>query len=133
MFNNRYGTDKLTWAMLLLAVMVSVIGMFLPQGAKSVLITVSTVFTILAVLRMFSRNFTARRNELYKYLQFENKLKNRWATITKKRGKIINLKDRRNYRYFTCGYCMQKLRVPRNKGRIRITCTKCGHKFEAKT
>jgi len=32
-----------------------------------------------------------------------------------------------------CPACHQELRVPSGKGRIRITCSACGHKFEATT
>ena len=41
--------------------------------------------------------------------------------------------DHRRYKYFLCPQCAQRLRVPRGKGKIRITCTHCGNKFDAKS
>lgn len=39
----------------------------------------------------------------------------------------------RNYRYLVCPQCQQKLRVPRGKGKIKVTCTKCRNQFIAKS
>lgn len=41
----------------------------------------------------------------------------------------VKSQQRKVYRFFTCPQCSQKLRVPKNKGKVRITCTKCGHSF----
>ncbi len=35
------------------------------------------------------------------------------------------------YNYFTCPKCRRALRVPKGKGKIQITCPKCGEKFLA--
>ena len=39
----------------------------------------------------------------------------------------------RTYRYLICPQCSQRLRVPRGKGKIRVTCTKCRNQFIAKS
>ena len=39
----------------------------------------------------------------------------------------------RQYKYFICPQCTQRLRVPRKKGRLRVTCTRCGNVFEIKS
>ena len=33
------------------------------------------------------------------------------------------------FRFFKCPVCKQKLRVPKGKGKVEITCPKCGNKF----
>ena len=45
------------------------------------------------------------------------------------------LKNRadREHRYFTCKNCKTICRVPIGKGRIVITCPKCGAQIQAKT
>ncbi|MBR3231854.1 MAG: hypothetical protein IKF75_04170, partial [Lachnospiraceae bacterium] len=45
-------------------------------------------------------------------------------------GKKQEWKDRKTYRYFKCPGCGQEVRVPKGKGRIRITCPKCHQSFE---
>lgn len=39
----------------------------------------------------------------------------------------------RQYKYFICPQCTQRLRVPRGKGKLRVTCTRCGNVFETKS
>ena len=41
--------------------------------------------------------------------------------------------ERRKYKVFICPTCKQKLRVPRGKGKISISCPKCGTSFIKKT
>ena len=42
-------------------------------------------------------------------------------------------REYRTYRYLICPQCSQRLRVPRGKGKIRVTCTKCHNQFIAKS
>lgn len=77
--------------------------------------------------RILSKNIYKRQAENAKYQQaaarvqgFFRTLKQRWH-------------DRKDYKYFRCPSCRAQLRVPRHKGRIRITCRKCQKQFEAKT
>ena len=37
--------------------------------------------------------------------------------------------NRRLYHYYRCPQCRQKLRVPRGRGRIQISCPRCGTQF----
>ena len=41
-------------------------------------------------------------------------------------------RDRKNYRYFKCPCCKQVQKAPKGRGRIRVTCHKCGNVFEKK-
>ncbi len=41
--------------------------------------------------------------------------------------------DKRYYKYFNCPNCNQKVRVPKGKGKIEITCPKCRTSFIRKT
>jgi uncharacterized C2H2 Zn-finger protein len=42
-------------------------------------------------------------------------------------------RDRKLYRYFHCPECSQTVRVPKRKGKIRISCPRCGNAFVKKT
>lgn len=37
------------------------------------------------------------------------------------------------YKIFVCEGCNQKLRVPRRKGKVTVTCKKCGNVFKGRT
>ncbi|SDN27931.1 hypothetical protein [Acetanaerobacterium elongatum] len=78
---------------------------------------------VLAFFRVLSRNIPKRTAENIKYLSFRNRIKG-WFTT--KRQQFAN---RKYYRYFICKTCRQKLRVPRGKGKIEISCPKCGNHF----
>ena len=51
--------------------------------------------------------------------------------------KFRGLKDqwanRKLYHYYRCPKCRQKLRVPRGRGRIQISCPRCGTQFIKKS
>lgn len=112
----RYGTDKLTIAILTTGLLVCVVSMFIPvPGVKLALAFGSYVFTGWAIFRTLSRNTYKRYQENRRYLNFLQRLKDR------------------QHRYYTCPGCRQTVRVPRGKGKISIKCPKCGAKFVKKT
>ena len=41
--------------------------------------------------------------------------------------------NRKLYHYYRCPQCRQKLRVPRGRGRIQISCPRCGTQFIKKS
>ena len=45
-------------------------------------------------------------------------------------NKIMNLID---YKVINCPNCSTRVRVPKNKGKIKVTCKKCGENFIIKT
>lgn len=121
----RYGSDQLNMALLVFAVLVSLINSVLAIFLRGSKIYGSIVAPILSVIvyglliysfiRMFSRNIYKRQRENRRFTQL-------W----------VRLKDRSN-RYFRCPNCKQTVRVPRGRGKICIRCPKCGEKFTRKT
>ena len=85
------------------------------------------ILLVYADFRMFSRDIPRRRAENAKYLALRGRLT----------GEVRNLQDRwrqrKDYAFFRCPDCKAMLRVPRGKGKIRVTCRKCGNAFERKT
>ncbi|OQB23673.1 MAG: hypothetical protein BWY11_01664 [Firmicutes bacterium ADurb.Bin182] len=136
MFHGRYGLDALSRAMIWCALALSVPTLFIQHGsaARYVLSGLTTVILILALLRAFSRNFAARQSELYRFSHIE---RNIGAFFARARDSLRSgrneFEERRKYKHLTCPQCMQKLRVPRGKGKLRVTCTRCGNKFNAKS
>ena len=120
----RNGADQFTRALTVAALALVFINLFVRSGA---LLLLWLAIMVYAYFRMFSRNTARRREENGRYLQFEYKV------TTAVRGWWDRLRQRKDYVFFRCPDCRAMLRVPRGKGRIRVTCRKCGNAFERKT
>ena len=119
----RYGVDQLTWVLLVLALVLSLCGSIFQIGFLRLLCWVVLFF---CYFRIFSRNIYARQMENQKLLRLWYRLKNKTANRP-------TAQERKNYKVFFCPTCKQKLRVPRGKGKISITCPKCATSFIKKT
>ena len=119
----RYGVDQLTWVLLVLSLLLSLCGSIFRVQLLGIL---CGAVLVVCYLRIFSRNIYARQLENQRFMQFWWKLKNG-------RSKRPSREQRKNYKVFSCPTCKQKLRVPRGKGKISISCPKCGRSFIKKT
>ncbi len=120
----RYGADQLSRFLSFLALALIVLNLFLRSGFLWLL---GIVALVLVYVRMFSKNYEKRRRENERYLQLKNRL------TGGVRNWLDRQKQRRDYVFFRCPSCRAMLRVPRGKGKIRVTCRKCGNAFERKT
>ena len=120
----RYGVDQFTWFLLGIAVLLSICSGIFRLGIFQIL---SWAVLIYAYFRIFSRNVYARQKENQGLLRNWYKLKNKFS-----RSKQRTV-DHKRYRFYVCPSCKQKLRVPKGKGKINITCPKCGTAFIKKT
>ena len=146
----RRGMDELSRTMLITALVLSIVGMVVSGTVgwlRIVLSLLSGALLVLIVLRMFSKDFNKRNQENMRYLTIENSVKD-WfrrtfgkksqgasysAPRAKRAGKNPTWAELKQYKYLICPQCAQKLRVPRGKGRIRVTCTNCGNVFETRS
>ena len=80
-----------------------------------------------SLFRMLSRSVYKRQTENTRFVYQKNKLRRKWEGLKER------WQNRKTHRYIRCPKCRQQLRVPRNKGKIRVTCSKCGEKFIIKT
>ncbi len=119
----RYGNDKFNQFLMITALVCLVISFFGP-GLFYIL---GFLIMIYAYFRMFSRQLYKRAGENQKYLQIEMKVR---GFFQKKKREFSQMKD---YHIYKCPKCKQKLRVPRGRGRIAITCRKCGNEFIKKS
>ena len=122
--SGRYGTDELSKFMLAVCLVLLVINIF--TGVQGVYL-IALVLLGVCYFRMFSRNYVKRSEENRKYLDTVWKIKN-W--FLKKKYRIIQSKD---FHIYKCPSCGQKIRIPRGKGKICITCPKCRNQFEKKS
>ena len=82
---------------------------------------------IYSFFRMFSRNTSKRYAENQKFLNW------RYQGTVKRNQAKTRFAQRKIYRFYKCPQCSQKVRVPKGKGRICITCPKCRTEFVKKS
>lgn len=117
----RYGVDELSRFLLGAAVAVMVINLFLRVPLFNTLILADFVWIY---YRMLSRSFEKRYAENQKFLQLKDR------ALRSFKGKGIFRADFRTHHVYRCPSCSQKIRVPRGRGHIVITCPKCRREFE---
>ena len=100
---------------------------FLKKGLPvRILEGVLTFLMVVILFRAFSKNLSRRRMENQKWVNWYCGVKNRSA------GARARHADKQ-HKYFTCKQCKTICRVPAGKGKIVITCPKCGAEINAKT
>ena len=120
----RYGADQLSRFLMFAAIVLVVVNIFVRSGLLWLL---SIAALVCVYVRMFSKNHEKRRRENERFLQL------RYRLTGGARNWLDRRKQRRDYAFFRCPSCRAMLRVPRGKGKIRVTCRKCGNAFERKT
>lgn len=132
MKSSGYGFDNLSRDMLVLGVLLEIIALgFYGKFAGLILCVLSTLMTALILYRILSTNINKRNAELRGYEIIRGSVKAFFQKIFNT-GKN-DIKKHSSYRYFRCPKCKQKLRAPRHKGKIRVTCSSCGTQFEKRT
>ena len=120
----RYGVDSLSKFMLGTAVVLLVFAM---GFRNNFLNTLACLLVLLCYFRMFSRNYQKRAEENQKFLE----LKGKAATFLKREKEYFE--QRKTHHIYKCPSCKQKIRVPKVKGKICITCPKCHTEFIKKS
>ena len=120
----RYGFDELSYALILLSFLLTVL-----SNIKGLwfLYFVAVVPIVLSILRCLSKNITLRCNERAKFMKIIGPCKSWFKLLIKK------VANRKTHRFFKCPQCNSTLRVPKGRGKINITCPKCGNKMIKKT
>lgn len=119
----RYGNDQLN-----LALMISgcVLTFFLSLFDIAYVRYLGLLPYILAAVRMLSKDITRRQQENLKFL----KISAPWRQFIIKKVRQFQDKD---HRYYQCPQCHQTLRVPKGRGKIKISCPFCNKEFVKKT
>ncbi len=113
----RNGTDALGWTTLIAGIALYIFSFFVPNTVIRTLMTyVGLIGIIYTIFRMFSKNTYARETENRRFKEFFTR-----------RGSRRN-PDAKNYKVLVCKGCGRKIRVPRGKGKIEVTCPICGDK-----
>lgn len=120
----RYGPDQLYIALFTAAIIVGIIASLTDFGF---LMMLSYFMLLIAVYRFFSRNIVRRRAENDVFLRYWGPWRFKFRRTSER------IKSSKTHKFFKCPNCKNTLRVPKGKGRIQITCPKCGERFEKKT
>ena len=120
----RYGPDHLNVAMIVASLALQILyGIFRFQA----LVMVSYIIIALAIFRILSKNIAKRRAENDKFI------KHWWPLRTRISRSWANMKHGKTYKFIKCRGCSNTLRVPKGKGKLQITCPKCGERFIKRT
>lgn len=112
----RYGVDQLSKAMLIFTFILLIISSI---TGSDIINAIGILALALTYMRILSRNIDKRYQENMKFLQWLGPIRVRLNKLFKR------LKEHKTYRFYRCTQCNQQLRVPKGKGKIRITCPKC--------
>lgn len=120
----RYGMDELSKvlnATALVCLLISMLSVKIPLFQVFYLIGIALM--IYNCFRMFSRNVSRRYQENQKFCSM------RYRAVAKKDAAKKRWQQRKTYRFYKCPECSQKVRVPKGRGKICITCPKCKKEF----
>ena len=120
----RYGTDEYAKFLLTVTLVLCILTLFIRNWFMYLLTALAFAWSY---YRILSKNFERRREENERFRALEARI-GRWCRVQKRK-----FDGRREYRFFKCPNCGQQVRVPRDKGRIRITCPKCHTQFDRTT
>ena len=91
-----------------------------------VLDLLTTALAVYLLFRIFSKNLPKRREENQRFVNWC------WSVKSRSEGARARHADK-EHKYFTCKTCGTICRVPTGKGKIIITCPKCGGQIHAKS
>lgn len=123
----RRGTDEFARFLLIVTLVFIVLSWFFRGVIQSLFSLLTIASLVYCYYRILSRDIYKRQKENAWYLQKKaavqkwfRSLKDRWT-------------QRKEYKFFRCPSCHSLLRVPKGKGKILLTCRKCGNRFERKS
>ena len=119
----RNGVDNLGYHALWTGLIISLVDTLIGLGILGLL---GTALYIYAIFRMFSRNVEKRQEENRRYVHFTNNRKKEVKQF------FLRLKGTKEYKYFRCPSCKNRLRLRRGCGEKHITSPVCKHQFDQK-
>jgi len=127
MLKGRYGWDKLNTVLLILSLIPLV---WVYTYCLTILLWIYILY------RTFSKNILKRNEEKQAFDRLLLKLAGTSQNVYQQQDDANQKESKRQkktYRFFTCDKCAARLRVPRGKGKVRLTCPRCGNRFEKRT
>lgn len=121
---DRYGVDRFTQVLVYLAFILSCIAILVQNpNASAILQNITLIIVLYSLFRILSKNFNKRYQENIKFMKATKPIRAELQLLK------LRWRDRKEYKYVRCDNCKNVMRVPKNKGRIKIKCRKCGNEF----
>lgn len=120
----RYGLDTLGNFLLWTGMLLIVINLFARNVIVELLVWMLVIYTY---IRILSRNYEKRNAENVWFLDHTQGLRDRYRRF------MAHARIRKTHHIYTCPGCGQKIKVPKGKGKIAITCPKCRIEFTKKS
>lgn len=124
----RNGTDDLARFVSVLAFFALIVSFFVWQYP---LYIIALVLLVYSYFRMFSKNISKRYKENAEFCTLKRKAKGKFKGI--KNYFAQRKQYGKTHKFFKCKACGHTLRVPKGKGKIRVTCPNCKTKFDTKS
>lgn len=119
----RYGADQLSRCLLWAVLGCMLVSMFTKGALKSIFYWASIFFLVYCYFRIFSRNYSKRYAENQRFLTQTAGIRRFFS-----RQKSL-VRQRRTHHIYSCPSCRQKIRIPRGRGKVEISCPKCQARF----
>ena len=123
----RYGADQFWRFLSGAALVLLIINLFVRGVVGQILYFLVLAVLVYNIFRMFSKNTAARYKENVAYLKVKNRVVGWYANLRRR------IRESKTHRFYKCPTCKTTVRVPKGKGKIRITCPKCGASFVRKS
>lgn len=123
----RYGADQFGRFLSGAALVLLIVNLFVRGVVGQILYFLVLAVLVYNIFRMFSKNTAARYKENVAYLKLKNRVVGRYANLRRR------IRESKTHRFYKCPTCKTTVRVPKGKGKIRITCPKCGASFVRKS
>ena len=116
----RYGSDDFSKFLVGVGMAMIILNLLTRSSIFNLLFWVCLIYSY---FRMFSKNYSARYAENQKFLSLKNQFKYKLENHKRLR------EQKKIYHIYSCPYCKQKIRIPKGKGTIIVTCPKCKQEF----
>lgn len=120
----RQGPDDIVVFCTNLALVLVVVNIFVRAGWLG---WVALALIAYSIFRIQSKNLGARAQENAAFLKALGPARP-WVQNPKRA-----FAEAKEYKHVKCSSCGQRVRVPRGKGKLRVTCPKCKTKFEVRS
>ncbi|MBQ6848328.1 MAG: hypothetical protein IJO62_05400 [Clostridia bacterium] len=120
--SGRYGTDDLTYGLLILGAVLSFINIIIRLRLLQLLVYAVVIY---AIFRVLSRNLEARRRENRFFNEKMNFLKNKMELYRCRKNDKYHV-------YRKCPACKAVLRLPNRIGEHTTVCPRCNKEFKVK-